>query len=331
MRKYLLPDGFHTYKANLHGHTTVSDGKYTPEEIKRFYKAKEYHAVAFTDHEVLIDHSDLTDDGFIALNGYEMAFKADGPDKRTGNHMKAYHLCLIATEPDNLSMVGFSPAYVTPGNAAAYVPYVSFRGGIYQREYSVENVNEVIRLGRENGFFVTYNHPRWSLHTAADYAPLCGLSAVEVYNSGCDYIGDNNAEPYDVLLRRGNMLLPLATDDNHGDSEMFGGYTAILAPRLSYSALTHALMRGDMYATTGPVLTELYCEDGKVRVSMSPAVSVRLRTDGRHKIGCTADKGNLVTSATLPIPDDVRYIRLEITDAAGKTAWTRAYFPEEFR
>ena len=37
MKKYLLPNGNKFYKANLHVHTTVSDGAMTPEEIKKIY------------------------------------------------------------------------------------------------------------------------------------------------------------------------------------------------------------------------------------------------------------------------------------------------------
>ncbi len=34
MKKYLLPQAGQFFKANLHCHTTISDGKMTPEEIK---------------------------------------------------------------------------------------------------------------------------------------------------------------------------------------------------------------------------------------------------------------------------------------------------------
>ena len=34
MKHYLIPEGGHFYKANLHTHTTVSDGCKTPAEIK---------------------------------------------------------------------------------------------------------------------------------------------------------------------------------------------------------------------------------------------------------------------------------------------------------
>ena len=34
MRKYLLPEEGHFYKANLHCHSNISDGSLTPEQIK---------------------------------------------------------------------------------------------------------------------------------------------------------------------------------------------------------------------------------------------------------------------------------------------------------
>ena len=42
------------------------------EEIKKLYKEKGYSVVAFTDHDVFLQHNDLTDGEFLALNGYEM-------------------------------------------------------------------------------------------------------------------------------------------------------------------------------------------------------------------------------------------------------------------
>ena len=38
MKKYLLPNEVNWYRANMHCHTTVSDGHYSPAEIKEAYK-----------------------------------------------------------------------------------------------------------------------------------------------------------------------------------------------------------------------------------------------------------------------------------------------------
>ena len=72
MKKYLLPETGNFYKANLHCHTTVSDGKMTPQEIKEHYMKNGYSIVAFTDHDVMVTHPELADENFLPLNGYEM-------------------------------------------------------------------------------------------------------------------------------------------------------------------------------------------------------------------------------------------------------------------
>ena len=50
--KHLLPNVPKYFKTNLHTHSTVSDGKLSPEELKEEYKKRGYSVVAFTDHEV---------------------------------------------------------------------------------------------------------------------------------------------------------------------------------------------------------------------------------------------------------------------------------------
>ena len=45
MKKYLLKNVGNFYKANLHVHTTVSDGDFSPEEVKQMYMDKGYSIV----------------------------------------------------------------------------------------------------------------------------------------------------------------------------------------------------------------------------------------------------------------------------------------------
>ncbi len=62
MRQYLLPEKGNFYKANMHMHTTVSDGCWTPEQAKEEYKKRGYSIMAYTDHEVMIPHDELNDE-----------------------------------------------------------------------------------------------------------------------------------------------------------------------------------------------------------------------------------------------------------------------------
>ena len=70
MRKYLLPENGRFYKVNMHSHTTLSDGRTTPEEVKEAYKAAGYAAVAYTEHNKLCDLTHLNDEDFIAITSY---------------------------------------------------------------------------------------------------------------------------------------------------------------------------------------------------------------------------------------------------------------------
>ena len=77
MKKYLLPNTLNSYKANLHMHTVVSDGRMTPLETKEAFLKEGYSIVAFTDHEVMIPHPELIDDNFLAITSTEISIDED--------------------------------------------------------------------------------------------------------------------------------------------------------------------------------------------------------------------------------------------------------------
>ncbi|MBO5755874.1 MAG: PHP domain-containing protein, partial [Clostridia bacterium] len=117
MKQFLFPEKAKFYKANLHCHTDVSDGKLTPAEVKAAYKAKGYHAVAFTDHEALIGHAELCDESFIALHGYETAIKeVNGVSTLKNRMLKVHHLIFLKKKQDDLTQFCFYPENFTPGN-----------------------------------------------------------------------------------------------------------------------------------------------------------------------------------------------------------------------
>ena len=72
MKKYLLPNEGTFFKANLHSHSTFSDGALTPAEMKAVYQAQGYSIVAYTDHDLMFHHRELNDNSFLALSGFEI-------------------------------------------------------------------------------------------------------------------------------------------------------------------------------------------------------------------------------------------------------------------
>jgi hypothetical protein len=215
MRKYLLPETGNFYKANLHCHSNISDGALSPETIKGAYMAKGYSVIAFTDHNVLIGHNDLTDKRFLALNGMEKQIteSADIPEIADGTReQKTCHMCFIALDGDNLTQ----PCY----NRTKYLSKKQEAAGIREQivydeskpdfvhEYTVECISKAMTEARNCGFFVTYNHPNWSCETYEQYAYYTGMHAMEIANFSSQSIGyeEYNPKVYDDMLRRGNRI-----------------------------------------------------------------------------------------------------------------------------
>lgn len=70
----------------------------------------------------------------------------------------------------------------------------------------------------------------------------------------------------DDLLRKGEKLMPLATDEAHLLRDCFGGFTMICSEDLGYDNVFGALKRGDFYSSVGPELYEISIEDGIVKI-----------------------------------------------------------------
>ena len=335
MKKYLLPKTQNSYKANLHMHTTISDGRMTPEEVKAEFTAQGYSIVAFTDHEVMIPHSELNDDTFLAITSTEIEVKA----YLVGGfeYFKAYHLNLYSKDPARETYPLFHEDCAW-GNALEYIS-AEQRKFRYQREYSPQAVNQMIKLANKEGFLVSYNHPVWSLQTYEDYASLEGLWGIEIHNSGAVYMGmPDTQQPFRDLLWQGKQVFPLATDDAHEKAHCFQGFTQIHADNLEYDEIMGALERGDFYSSQGPMIHELYIEDGVVHLRCSPVWEVVLMTERRYSMAQQA-KDALLTEVKFDLrgylertckeSDRKPYFRLIIQDEKGAYAYTRAYFLSE--
>ena len=347
MRKYLLPESGNFYKANLHCHSTLSDGNLTVEEIKEAYMKKGYSIVAYTDHDIMLDHSDLAEENFLPLRSYEMEIN----EKRTEEEKKirtskCCHICMIAIDPDTDKQVCWHREKYVFGNAVNYKDKVKFDESLpdYVRAYTPECINDMIKTCRDAGFFVTYNHPAWSMEYAEDYLNYEGMNAMEICNFGSYSEGWEEYIPYiyDEMLRAGKRIYCIGADDNHNGSayplhDSFGAFTVIKADKLEYRTITKAMLDGNMYASQGPEIYDLYVEDGKVYIKCSPARRITIGTGIRKSKCIWANPGDhygegadkTITEASFDIPADCKYIRLTVTDLEGRNANTRAYFLDE--
>lgn len=339
MRKYLLPESGNYYKANLHCHTTVSDGKLPPEIVKKVYKEKGYSVVAFTDHDIMIPHPELKDEEFLPLSGYEMEFTE--PPRTDGYSKRTCHICLIAPTAEDTDQVCWHREKYLFGNAPYYKDRAKFDDSIpdFEREYSVECVNTAIKTAEEKGYFVTLNHPDWSRELISDLVQYEGMDAMEIANYSCLVGGYGDYVPwlYDEMLRVGKTdLFVIGADDNHNVHPLgharfdsCGAWTMINAESLTYENIFASLKKGDFYASRGPEIKELYVEDGKLYVSCSDAFCIKVVCPLRKGRSAYNNAGGVINSASFPLSREDKYIRVTIVDERGNTADTHYYSVDE--
>lgn len=332
MKKILLDANQCFFKGNMHCHSTLSDGKMTPEELKDFYKSHGYHFLAITDHDHFNDNSYLDDEDFITITSGEFAIK-EFPEQSTlkNQRMKCCHLNFYAKRRDNVDVPWYSPVYdhYTKGEKREELIRKYDKG--YQRVYSGEGINDLIRMANEHGFFVAYNHPRWSLENYKQYSQYEGLWGVEVFNNACHRGGiyEYDINVYDDFLRDGKRLFATVGDDNHSPAECGVAFVMVNAEHLSYETVIDALLQGRFYASFGPEIHSVWVEDSKIHIQTSPAAKISFSTEGRRHGAVHAPEGGSVCEAVFEFLPDDGYIRISVQDAQGCCADTQAYFIED--
>ncbi|MBQ8551922.1 MAG: hypothetical protein IJ428_03805, partial [Clostridia bacterium] len=343
MKKFLLPETGNFYKANLHCHTECSDGNIPAVYMKKKYVERGYSIVAFSDHDVLVDHSYLNDENFLTL----LAFEMDNTEALTATNLgnrKNLHMNCFSKTPHNRQPYFYRTKYSEKLCGELYEKYkahlcfdVNDPGR--ERVYSFDCINEMIAAANENGFLVALNHPVWSRQNYGDYMNYKGLAAVEMYNYGGLSRGYNDYCPvvYDDILRSGQRLFLTAGDDYHNEGDDhdhdiphgFGAYTMIKAPSLEYGAVIDALMNRHCYTTMGPEIHALWVEDGRIHIKCSPARSVSITCGFRRCEAHYAKEGEVFTETSFELREKDIYYRLTVTDHRGNTASSCAYFVDE--
>lgn len=323
----LLPQNVNYYKANLHCHTIYSDGNLTPEEVKKAYQERGYQVVAFTDHNTYRNHSELNDEQFLALAAYEVDMNEYSDRNADFSRTKTYHINLYDTNP------------------AAHREEKEQTPLPLRRYHDTEYINSYIAKMNELGFLACYNHPYWSLQTYEDYKDLKGFWGMEIYNHGCELDGLYGYHPqsYDEMLRSGQHIRCVSTDDNHNSfsfedplCDSFGGYVMIGAEELTYSAVINALVKGNFYSamspdgrTDAPEIYQITLDGSELYIKCSPADKIYVQTMGRYCHRAAAEPGKTISEAVFSLTGKEGYIRVDVRDAQGRHAHSNAYFLED--
>ena len=281
--------GKNRVKVGLHHHTTLSDGRKTPEEVVALYRAAGYDALALTDHWYYGAAREI--DGFPLYSGEEL--NVGGSDGGVG----CYHiLCLFA----------------------ATAPEVD-------KEASAQEVIDAIHKA---GGLAVLAHPAWSLNTPEMIKALHGIDGTEIFNTvserGMSRRGDSSLV-VDMLAAEGRYLPLFAADDSHfyGEGNYADSPNAFImveSDSTDAAAVRDAIKAGRFYASEGPEV-HLRVVDGKGVVDCSPASEIVFFSNGVYSNRVTVGEG-LTHMEYQPLQWE-RYLRARVTDKNGKQAWSR--------
>lgn len=307
----LLGENGRFYKANLHCHTTRSDGALTPEQVRALYKRNGYSIVAFTDHWHFVDSSPLSQEDFLALSGYELNY--DQRDSATGGLITTCHINAIARDPDRVTPI--------PGE------------GIYD----LDAINRAILALNRGGFIVNLNHTAWSAMPTEDILAVEGVCGMELFNSTCqsEFLSYGELNNYQLAIARGKRFLPVAADDNHlgrvVDGEVIAGddccraFTMIEAERLDAESVLNAYLSGRYYCSTGPLIERMEIDGDRLTIECSPVARAYMKTRYITLIGRARAKNGGMTRVEFdlaPYRGKTPYIMVQLVDEAGRFAAT---------
>ena len=289
------------WRGNLHTHSTRSDGVLAPEEVCRRYKAEGYDFIALTDHFVglydypIVDTIAFRDDRFTTILGAEVHSGAM-------DNGELWHLVAVGLPED-----------FAPSNSPHFAPVDGQESGA-----------EIARRAREAGAFVAIAHPEWSGLSLDDARGIDAAHAVEIYNHSCA-VGADRPHGFwhlDRLLEEGRRLNLIATDDAHfSEPDSFGGWVMVKAEANEPEALLAALKAGRLYSSTGPEIRDVVVEEKTLHIECSAAASVVVVGAGSAALSV---HGSSMTRASFKLARfaGCPWLRVIVTDAAGRRAWT---------
>ncbi|MCK4626313.1 MAG: CehA/McbA family metallohydrolase [Phycisphaerae bacterium] len=295
------------YKADLHAHTTVSDGQLSPADRVEQYRRAGYDVLALTDHVATNDVQSLTDERMLVVGGME------------------YHPVCPTHPFDHLAKRFYRPGERNIFNLYHLIALNIPHGFKFD---DPDDANRCIAQVRAAGGETFAAHMSWGGFGYEDFRDMEDLAAIEIYNAGCDINGRPSSEnEWSIALDHGWALPAVGGDDAHrvDTEEVFGCWTWLKMPEPTAENVVQAVRTGACYVSNGPEIHDFRIADGKIQVRCSPVAKICF-TGGPGGLGRRrrADEGETITSFAIDLNDETRlwpYIRATVTDSAGRQAW----------
>lgn len=300
---YLDLDRPHCWlRGNHHGHSTVSDGRFSPEENIRLYDEAGYDYLALSEHDTLLD-----------VSAYQ-------PDTR---------LCLV-------------PAIEVTSCYNHTLLYLGADREFPARVWTPERIMAEVHAAGGLFIYDHPNWRPWPDYTTdAQLDAMTGLRGMEIYTGVIERIaGDARAtDRWDRLLAKGWRVYGHATDDQHDRVDFFLAWNCVQWPQeepVHWRGIVDACAGGRFYASTGvEIHTAGVRGDGQQIVVESDAdeiwwvirdgMIVRKDSGGRSVVTMEECRSWPGVSGN---PASALYVRAELMGRGHAAAWTQPFWIE---
>lgn len=287
-----------SYKANLHCHSTRSDGRFSPQDAIRLYKEAGYDILALTDHNTTAPLKEFDHMGLCMIPGAEIH-----PLNTRHNHR--WHFVALGIPED------------------------------FNCDQDQDPQEVISNIKACNGYAICA-HPYWCGFDQIDLQSIRGFDALEIFNTSCIPIGRSISNMvWDEMLQAGYRLSATAVDDMHCREHFRQGWTHILAEECTPEAVLNALRAGSFYASCGPEILKFNFENNILEAEFTPCTEVVVVSKYCYGMPCklahvpTADGKDEITSIRLDLAGQFPtpgYFRLQLMDRNHKFAWTNPIY-----
>lgn len=268
------------YKAQLHCHSTNSDGAISPQTVAKEYKARGYEIVCLTDHNYMTPDSTYAIPGLLTISSEEITFD---------RHMNGWFLnhTVNATTPQ------------------AAIDSVKAQGGLIQFNHPVNSPSSSFPFPINEDY--RYSYQQFN-------ALNNGLNMIEVHNASTDMVGAKfKMSIWDSLLMQNRKIWGTATDDMH-KLKMYGiktidvGWIMVLLNTLCRDSVKAAMERGDFYGSNGITISNYTVNGNTISVSSPNAKKIIFIGDYGKKLAEVSDSTASFTRTTQ------KYVRIVLMD-----------------
>jgi len=216
------------YKAQMHCHTTNSDGNYSPQDLAIKYKNAGYEILMITDHNHLTLEDEVNVEGMLVIQSEEITFD---------RHMNGFFLTEQIIPTENFTCFD-AISEVKAQNGLIMLNH--YRSGPFTNSSWAVNADEILTFDE--------------------------LDMLEIWNTGTETVQTHDDKSvWDAVLTAGKVVWGCATDDFHPSVsealEFNKGWNMIWLESLTTENVYNALKNGQFYASTGVNITNYTVTD----------------------------------------------------------------------